>query len=79
MSHADTDPHPAGPARFLGRTCSFDHANDPAKRLVGIVADARYVGRTTRGNIPDYLLTIRGASGALLEVSLVERRASFPV
>jgi hypothetical protein len=70
----EADPHPAGPSRFLGRSIRFDR---DGKRLVGIVTEARYVGRTERGDIPDYELTVRGASGACITVSLVESHASF--
>ena len=46
------------------------------KRLVGIIEAQRFIGFTQRGNIPDYQLTIRGASGALITTSLVESYAS---
>ena len=67
-----TDPHP-NPDRFVGRAASFDHGG---RRLVGIVETQRYTGRTVRGEIPDYDVTIRGASGAAVTVSLVESRLS---
>jgi hypothetical protein len=77
MAHEDTtDPHPAGPSRFLGRTCSFDYGSPP-QRLFGMVESAHYIGRTARGAIPDYSLSLRGASGRLVEVTLVESRAVF--
>jgi hypothetical protein len=73
------DPHPDGPRRFIGRSVSFDDPSrgTPARRLVGIVEQATYVGRTARGAIPDYSLTIRGRSGKAVTVSLVEQRASI--
>lgn len=73
------DPHPAGPSRFLRRRCAFDAVlGGTTRRLVGIVEDCQYIGRTESGSIPDYRLSVRGSSGALIEgVSLVESRASF--
>jgi hypothetical protein len=79
MLRENTDPHPDGPTRFLGRTVSFDDpaAGATSRRLVGVVDAARYIGRTSRGSIPDYRLTVRGKSGRQVEVSLVESRASI--
>jgi hypothetical protein len=78
--HAEPDPHPAGASRFLHRACAFDDPTGgvPPRRLVGVVEEARYVGRTARGQIPDYRCTVRGRSGALLEVSMVESYMTFP-
>lgn len=73
----DTDPHPGGPARFIGRTVTFTHGNPP-RRVSGIVEASCYVGRTQRGAIPDYQITIRGRSGKTLTISLVESHATFP-
>lgn len=70
----ETDPHPGGPQRFVGRSCSFDYNG---KRLRGYCSAALYAGRTERGAIPDYTITIRGQTGATVTVSLVESRASF--
>jgi hypothetical protein len=73
-THSRTqDPHPAGAGRFLGLAASFTHQG---KRLRGIVCAARYIGPTTRGAIPDYEVTLRGASGATVTVSLVESQLS---
>ena len=82
MPHDDTDPHPSGPSRWLGRACSFDYASDgtpgsPSRRLCGVVETARYIGRTVRGQIPDTALVVRGKSGTALTISLVESKASF--
>lgn len=77
----DTDPHPVGAQRFVGRAVSFDHVAEPgatASRLHGVVSAAVYIGRTVRGQLPDYSLTIRGKSGRTLTVSLVESAATFP-
>jgi hypothetical protein len=73
------DPHPAGAQRFIGRAVSFDHpVGEPApKRLCGVVESARYIGRTARGQIPDYEIVIRGKSGAALTTSLVESKSSL--
>ena len=75
----DQDPHPQGLSRFLGRTVSFDDptGGPSAKRFVGVVEAGRYLGRTELGKIPDYRLTVRGKSGKVLEVSLVEQHLSF--
>lgn len=70
----DADPYADHPNRWVGRVARFDY---DGKRLVGTVTAQRYSGRTERGNLPDYALTIRGSSGATLVVSLVESRASF--
>lgn len=75
----ESDPHPDGARRFVGRSVSFD---DPAggsssRRLVGMVEAASYTGRTVRGAIPDYSLTIRGQTGKRITVSLVESHASI--
>lgn len=70
-----TDPHPAGPGRFLGLAASFTHPSN-GKRLRGIVCASRYIGPTARGAIPDYEVTIRGASGSTITVSLVESQLS---
>lgn len=45
------------------------------KVLVGIIDAARYLGKTERGAIPNYSLTVRGASGKTVEVNLVEQYA----
>lgn len=69
------------PRQFVGRRISFDGpVGTPlaGRRLVGVVERAEYAGRTARGDIPDYTLTVRGASGSLLTVSLVESYATFP-
>jgi hypothetical protein len=79
ISQLESDPHPDGARRFIGRSVSFD---DPAggpspRRLVGMVEAANYTGRTVRGAIPDYSLTIRGQTGKRVTVSLVESHASI--
>jgi hypothetical protein len=74
----ERDPHPK-PNRFLGRRVSFDYeAGGRVSRLIGVVEAQRYTGRTDRGQIPDYELSIRGSSGKAVTVSLVESYASFP-
>ena len=67
------DPHPT-PTRFVGQFVSFDR---DGKRLVGIVISQTFIGPTARGAIPDYELEVRGGSGAVLKISLVESYASF--
>jgi hypothetical protein len=76
----ENQPHPFNPSRWVGRPCSFDHSvgGAAASRLVGTVEKAEWAGYTDRGHIPDWTLTIRGKSGAVVKVSLVEARVSFP-
>jgi hypothetical protein len=69
-----TDQHPAGAARFLGLAATATHEG---RRKRGIICAARYVGRTARGGLPDYEVTLRGASGATVTVSLVESQLSL--
>lgn len=59
---------------LIGRSVSFDHpdAPDVGVRLVGVVTAAKDNGKTARGAIPDFLVTVRGASGATKTVSFVE-------
>ncbi len=62
-------------ASFIGRRVSFiGSAGSPlaGKNLVGIVEAATYAGETKRGNIRDWSLTVRGASGKTMSISLVE-------
>lgn len=79
MPDENSDPHHRDTTRWIGRQVSFDHQphGAPACRLVGVVEDARYIGPTARGQIPDWEISVRGKSGALLNVSLVESHASF--
>lgn len=69
----ETDPHP-NTKRFVGKRCSFDHQG---KRLAGVITAQEYIGRTERGAIPDYRLTVRGQSGRTLTISLVESYTSI--
>jgi hypothetical protein len=74
MPSETSDPHPAGPKRFVGRGVVFDMQG---KRTYGTVKEASYVGRQPRGDIPDYSLTIQGRSGRTITVSLVDSHAQF--
>jgi hypothetical protein len=78
MPHEDQS-HSLNPTRWLGRSVSFDYpAGDAAAtRLVGTVEKAEWAGYTQRGHLPDFTLYIRGKSGALLKVSMVESYATF--
>jgi len=69
----ESDPHPS-PTRFIGKRCSFEHES---RSLAGVIIAQEYIGRTPRGAIPDYRVTIRGQSGKTLTVSLVESRTSI--
>lgn len=80
MPNEDRDPYHDQPRRFVGKRISFNGAPGTpvaGKRLVGVVEAQRYAGRTARGAIPDYLITVRGSSGGVLEVSLVESYATI--
>lgn len=78
MPHEE-QPHSLNPSRWIGRPCSFDYpAGDAAaKRLVGTVEKAEWAGYTQRGHLPDFTLSVRGKSGALVKVSMVESYAVF--
>lgn len=65
-------------AKWIGKRCSFNsELGGPmaGKVLVGIVDAAKYIGKTERGRIPNYSLSVRGQSGKTLEVNLVEQYA----
>jgi hypothetical protein len=77
----DASPSPAGreappypESHWVGKRCSFNYET---KRLCGTVLKAEYIGRTQRGQLPDYSLQVAGASGKTLTISLVENYASF--
>lgn len=59
---------------LVGKTVSFDHhsGDGSIRRLSGIITEAKENGRTLRGDIPDFLVTVRGSSGATKTVSYVE-------
>lgn len=74
LTQGIADPNADQPKKWVGRVVRFDHAG---QRLTGTVVSHTYIGRTPRGALPDYTLTIRGQSGRTLDVSLVESRATF--
>lgn len=57
---------------LTGKSVSFDHPETPGVRLSGIVIEAKQSGPTPRGKIPDFLVSVRGKSGAVVTVSYVE-------
>lgn len=77
--------HETRAANWIGKRCSFNSepggnlgmAGLSAKVLVGIIEAARYIGKTERGQIPNYSLTVRGASGKTVEVNMVEQYAQI--
>lgn len=75
MTNPDDPPFP--PSKYVARMASFNDPANPKRRLFGHVETAAYIGRIARGAIPDYQLNIRGASGKILMVSLVENQVSF--
>jgi hypothetical protein len=65
---------------WTGKIVKFDAPKDSplaGKQLTGIVEAQEYAGLTTRGSIPDWKLTVVGASGKRLVVSLVENYCQF--
>ncbi len=66
---------PINPADLVGLQCTFDRGG---KRLTGIVTDAKPAEPYGPGKIPDFLVSVRGASGQTVTVSLVETYMSFP-
>lgn len=66
---------PLNPADLVGLKCSFDHKG---KRLTGVITDAKDNGFAEPGHIRDFLITVRGQSGATVSVSLVESYMSLP-
>lgn len=74
MEAPTNDPEPSIAASFVGSTVAFDHAG---KRLVGVVEAKRWVGYTQRGHIPNYELTVRGASGKAMTVDMHAQYVTF--
>lgn len=75
---AHRDPYADQPAKWVGLTCRFLPVGQiHGINKVGIVIAQRFIGRTARGDIPDYALDVRGNSGKVVTISLVENRASF--
>jgi len=72
------DPYANQPQRFIGCTVRFLPVGQcHGAGLVGIVTAQRFNGRTIKGDLPDYELSVRGNSGKVITISLVENRASF--
>lgn len=73
---ARADPHASRPAQWVGATARFQHEG---RALVGVVIAHEFAGwRATRtSELPDYLVAIRGASGAKLRLSLFDSRMTF--
>lgn len=43
-------------------------------KLSGIVIDQKYLGQVGSGLIPDFEINVRGASGAVLKIKLLDNR-----
>ena len=67
-------PLPPGPERFLNRTVEFDLKG---ARAQGVVIAARANGVRGKGAIPDFILTVRGKSGRVIDVSVYDTYASI--
>jgi hypothetical protein len=80
MDSENKDPWAHEPKRWVGRQVSFDLplSDDSTRRATGTVISQKWAGRTKRGAIPDWELTVEGKSGKRLIVSLVESHCSFP-
>ena len=70
----EEDPHASRPHQWLGATARFDHQG---KRLTGTVIHQEFIGLVGPSKIPDYRLTIRGASGAKMTVSMFDTYLNF--
>jgi hypothetical protein len=68
------DPNAERLNSWIGRTVRFDHGG---KRLSGRLVAAHFTGFAGKGRIPDYQLTIAGASGAKMTVSMFETYADI--
>lgn len=63
---------------LIGRSVSFDSPGmDVGVRLVGVVTEVKDNGFAEPGHIPDFLVTIRGGSGATKTVSFVNAYVRF--
>ena len=72
------DPYASEPSKWVGRTARFLPLGVAhGAQYVGIVTAQQWAGRTAKGNLPDYRLTVRGQSGNTMEISMVENRATF--
>lgn len=59
---------------WIGLRCSFDYQG---KRLAGVITAQEYAGKTERGSLHDWTVTIRGQSGKCVTVSLVNSYLSI--
>ena len=71
---SEGDPHADRPTQFIGQTARFIHQG---RTLSGTVIAQEYNGRRGPSKLPDYNLTIRGASGAMMTVSMFETYADI--
>jgi hypothetical protein len=74
------------PSKYVGQIAAFyqqpravvDGLPIPGgRRLVGAVIGAKAIEPTARGTIPDVELTIRGKSGKVATISMVEHYANL--
>lgn len=63
------------PTDLIGQKASFEH---DGKRLTGIVTAAENTEPFGKGEIPDFLVTVRGSTGRELKVSMVSTYMTFP-
>lgn len=75
---ANIDPFASEPKKWVGKTARFLPVGKAhGAQMVGIVTAQKWAGRTVKGNLPDWSLDVRGSSGKVITISLVENRASF--
>lgn len=75
---ADIDPYASEPKKWVGKTARFlPTGKAHGTQMVGIVTAQKWVGRTVKGCIPDYELSVRGQSGKVIQISMVENRVTF--
>lgn len=68
------DPHAERPTQWIGKTARFVHEG---RTLSGEVIAQEYNGRRGPSKIADYLLMIRGKSGAKMTVSMFDTYATI--
>ena len=77
-----TDTHRANQARalWLGRIATFQaQPKQPRPRYAGQIIRVDFTGRQEPGNVPNFRLTVRGRTGKVATVDLLDQRADiFP-
>ena len=74
VPEGEGDPHASRPSQWIGKQARFTHEG---RNLSGTVIAQEYVGRRGPSLLPDYRITVKGASGAKLSVSLFDTYMTF--